>query len=123
MFFQRFPRFYETSEIQASLDRGRSTHLRHLDRARDRTAGEPPHGNVERQGNAARDPYAVTGRMLVGRPTLAGMSKMLDAFGYTIDRLSDWRAILRDNQADRTVRVYAEGRRVTLWALRTLGAA
>ncbi|HWM19358.1 MAG TPA: class I SAM-dependent methyltransferase, partial [Ilumatobacteraceae bacterium] len=74
--------------------------------------------NVERQGNAVLDPYAVDGRMLVGRPSLPATATMLEAYGYAIDRLSDWRAILRDNDTDRTVRVYAEGRRVTVRAVR-----
>ena len=101
MFFDQYPRFYETSEIQIS----------------------PVQMNVRYEAIIAQhrdaDPYVVDGRMLVGRPSLAATATMLEAYGYTIDRLADWRAIPRDNHTDRTVRVYAEGRRVTIRAVRT----
>jgi hypothetical protein len=69
---------------------------------------------VDRQGSAVRDDYAAGGRVLVGRPSLAALTRMLGTYGYRIEHLSDWATILRESTvATPTLQTYADGRKIT----------
>jgi hypothetical protein len=70
---------------------------------------------VDRQGRAVPDDYSSESRVLVGRPSLAALSRMLNAYGYTIEHLSDWSRILRESTvATPTLQTYADGRKITV---------
>jgi Methyltransferase domain len=69
---------------------------------------------VDRQGRAVPDDYSPDDRVLIGRPSLAALSRMLGAYGYAIEHLTDWATILRDSETEtRTSQRYADGRRIT----------
>jgi protein-L-isoaspartate O-methyltransferase len=70
--------------------------------------------NIHRQGNATPDRYSVGERVVVGSPSRTALTMMLGAYGFTVERESDWASILRDNRTDPTVRVYADGKRITV---------
>jgi hypothetical protein len=58
---------------------------------------------------------------VVGKPTLNGLDLLLGAYGFTIERLSDWEGLLRDNPGANGVPDYTVGRRITLLAKNTAG--
>lgn len=68
----------------------------------------------ERKGTAKADAYTVGPAVLTGRPNLAAIEMMLDAYGYEIERFSDWPRVLADNPQVKGCRDYAIGRRITL---------
>jgi len=65
------------------------------------------------QGKATGDPYTQGQRVLVGRPNLAAIQVMLGAYGYRIERLSDWAGLLRDNPTTADCDDYANEKRIT----------
>ena len=65
------------------------------------------------QGKAAADSYTHGPSVLVGRPNLAAIQTMLGAYGYRVERLSDWAGLLRDNPGTDNCGDYANGRRIT----------
>jgi predicted nicotinamide N-methyase len=69
---------------------------------------------LERDGLALGDEYSYQGHALVGRPSVAALEFMLDAYGYDVARRTDWARILgpKANPANR----YLTGARVTLLA-------
>lgn len=67
-----------------------------------------------RQGEAAADAYTHGPSVLVGRPNLAAIQTMLGAYGYRVERLSDWAGLLRDNPGMAGCGDYANTKRVTL---------
>jgi hypothetical protein len=78
-----------------------------------------PNANVltefaEEQGNAAADTYTHGPSVLVGLPNLAAIQTMLGAYGYRVERLSDWAGLLRDNPATEDCDDYANGKRITV---------
>jgi Methyltransferase domain len=66
-----------------------------------------------REANAAEDPFSYGGQAVVGRPSLAAVRFLLDAYDFEIERFSDWASIIRDNASVESGG-YANGRRVTL---------
>lgn len=82
--------------------------------------GTPPRVDIRvedvgPQRNAVADDYAHAGRVLSGRPTLAGLETIVGAYGFEVERLSDWAGLVRDNPEDAPkVKNYRRGRRVTM---------
>jgi hypothetical protein len=67
----------------------------------------------ERQRNAVADPYSYGEATMVGWPSARAVEVMMNAYGFQLERLSDWGALLRDNPELRGVGDYARGERVT----------
>lgn len=67
----------------------------------------------EHQKSAVADPYAYGDKTLVGWPSLLGLETLVQAYGFTVERYSDWGSLLRDNPSLGHVSDYAEARRVT----------
>lgn len=81
--------------------------------------GPVPNVNVmtehdDGQGSAAADTYTHGPSVLVGLPNLAAIRTMLDAYGYRVERLSDWAGLLRDNPGADNCGDYANGKRITI---------
>ena len=81
--------------------------------------GPEPNVNVitehdDGQGSATADTYAHGPSVLVGRPNLAAMRTMLGAYGYRVERLSDWAGLLRDNPSTEDFGDYTNGKRITV---------
>jgi len=81
--------------------------------------GPAPNVNVitehaEEEGKAAADSYADGPSILVGRPNLAAIQTMVGAYGYRVERLSDWAGLLRDNPGTENCGDYASERRITI---------
>jgi Methyltransferase domain len=70
--------------------------------------------DVEEEGKAAADTYTDDPSVLVGRPNLAAIRTMLGAYGYRVERLSDWADLLRDNPRTEDCDDYVDGRRITV---------
>lgn len=68
--------------------------------------------DVDEEGKAAADSYTHGPSVLVGCPNLAATRTILGAYGYRVERLSDWAGLLRDNPAD-NCGDYANGKRIT----------
>jgi Methyltransferase domain len=69
--------------------------------------------HTERERNAVVDAFSYGDQTLVGWPSVAGLEALVGAYGFAVERYSDWGALLRDNPAMENVTDYAEGRRVT----------
>lgn len=67
----------------------------------------------EKQSAAVADEFVHGETMLTGRPTMAAVTLMMEAYGYAFDRLSDWGGIIRDNPTFRGVPDYARQLRTT----------
>jgi hypothetical protein len=81
--------------------------------------GPIPNVNViteyaDEQGSAVADTYTTGPSVLVGLPNLAAIQTMLEAYGYRVERLSDWAGLLRDNPTTEDLGDYANGRRITV---------
>ncbi len=63
--------------------------------------------------SAGHDEYAV-GRVLVARPSVPALQLLLDAYGFEIESMYDWKSRLAGRPAIPGLRGYAKGRRVTL---------
>jgi len=70
--------------------------------------------HVDEEGKAAADTYTHGPLVLVGRPNLAAIQTMLGAYGYRVERLSDWAGLLRDNPGTEDCDDYANGKRITI---------
>jgi hypothetical protein len=68
---------------------------------------------ADQEGAAAADTYTCGPSALVGRPNLAAIQTMLGAYGYQVERLSDWAGLLRDNPATENCGDYANQKRIT----------
>jgi hypothetical protein len=71
---------------------------------------------ISREGNAAVDAYSRGDRVLVGRPNLKAIRMMMTAYGFEVERLSDWAGLLRDNPGATHVGDYRRQTRVTIRA-------
>ncbi len=81
--------------------------------------GPVPNVNVitedaDEEGKAAADAYSDGPSVLVGRPNLAAIAAMLGAYGFQVERLSDWAGLLRDNPGTDNCGDYANEKRVTI---------
>lgn len=111
---------YHTLRYNELLDGIRRTNARHLiiDTFSPHMMGPVPNVNVitedaDEEGKAAADTYTHGPSVLVGRPNLAAIQTMLGAYGYRVERLSDWARLLRDNPGTDNCGDYANGRRIT----------
>jgi hypothetical protein len=69
--------------------------------------------DADEEGKAAADIYTDGPSVLVGCPNLAAIRTMLGAYGYRVERLSDWAGLLRDNPGTDNCGDYANGKRIT----------
>lgn len=69
---------------------------------------------VDQEGAAAPDAYTDGPSVLVGLPNLAAIRVMLGAYGYRVERLSDWAGLLRDNPSTEDFGDYANQKRITI---------
>jgi hypothetical protein len=112
---------YHTLRYNALLEGIRRTNARYLiiDTFSPHMMRPVPNVNViteyaDEEGKAAADAYTHGPSVLVGRPNLAAIRTMLGAYGYRIERLSDWAGLLRDNPRTENCDDYASERRVTV---------
>ena len=77
---------------------------------------------ADEEGKAAADSYTHGPSVLVGRPNLAAIRTMLGAYGYRVERLSDWAGLLRDNPGTDNCDDYVNGRRITVRCVSTKAA-
>jgi Methyltransferase domain len=119
---------YHTLRYNELLDGIRRTNARHLiiDTFSPHMMDQVPNVNVitedaEEEGKAAADSYTHGTGVLVGRPNLAAIQTMLGAYGYRVERLSDWAGLLRDNPGTENCGDYANQRRVTVRCASTIG--
>ena len=67
------------------------------------------------QRNAVADELAHGSAVLSGKPSVAGLRTILGAYGFEIERFSDWPGLIRDNpEHAKEVGNYRRGRRVTV---------
>jgi hypothetical protein len=111
---------YHTLRYNELLGGIRRTHARYLiiDTFSPHMMGPVPNVNVitedaDEEGKAAADAYTHGLSVLVGRPNLAAIQTMLGAYGYRVERLSDWAGLLRDNPGTDNCGDYANGKRIT----------
>jgi Methyltransferase domain len=111
---------YHTLRYNELLNGIRRTNARYLiiDTFSPHMMGPVPNVNVitedaDEEGKAAADTYTHGPSVLVGRPNLAAIRTMLGAYGYRVERLSDWAGLLRDNPKTDNCDDYANGRRIT----------
>lgn len=70
--------------------------------------------NSALQSNSIADDFSHDGRVLTGRPTLNGLTMMASAYGFDLERYSDWAGLLRDNtESANHYAAYSTGARVT----------
>jgi hypothetical protein len=69
--------------------------------------------DAQEEGKAAADSYTRGPSVLVGCPNLAAIGTMLQAYGYRVERLSDWAGLLRDNPGTDNCGDYANRKRIT----------
>lgn len=69
--------------------------------------------DADEEGKATGGTYTHGPAVLVGRPNLAAIRTMLGAYGYRVERLSDWAGLLRDNPPTADCADYANQRRIT----------
>ena len=113
--------FYHTLRYNELLDGIRRTNARYLivDTFSPYMMGPVPSVNVitedaDEEGKAAADTYTHGLSVLVGRPNLAAIQTMVGAYGYRIERLSDWAGLLRDNPDTEDCDDYANKKRITV---------
>jgi hypothetical protein len=70
--------------------------------------------DADEEGKAAADTYTCGPSVLVGCPNLAAIRTMLGAYGYRVERLSDWAGLLRDNPGADNCGDYSNERRITV---------
>jgi len=111
---------YHTLRYNELLGGIRRTNARYLiiDTFSPHMMGPVPNVNVltedaDEEGKAAADSYTHGLSVLVGRPNLAAIRVMLGAYGYRVERLSDWAGLLRDNPGTDNCGDYANGKRIT----------
>ena len=74
--------------------------------------------DADEEGKAAGDIYTHGKSVLVGRPNLAAIQTMLGAYGFLVERLSDWAGLLRDNPRPENCGDYANEKRITIRCVR-----
>ncbi|MGH3304860.1 MAG: class I SAM-dependent methyltransferase [Streptosporangiaceae bacterium] len=117
---------YHTLRYNELLEGIRRTNARHLiiDTFSPDMMGPVSNVNVitedaDEEGKAAADTYTHGPSVLVGRPNLAAIQTMLDAYGYRVERLSDWAGLLRDNPGAENCGDYANRSRITIRCVAT----
>jgi len=74
--------------------------------------------DADEEGKAAADTYTDGQSVLVGCPNLEAIRTMLGAYGYEVERLSDWAGLLRDNRGTDNCGDYANRKRITARCVR-----
>jgi Methyltransferase domain len=70
--------------------------------------------NAGLQSNSIADDFSHEGQVLTGRPTVNALEAMAGAYGFELERYSDWAGLLRDNtESARHYEAYSTGARVT----------
>jgi hypothetical protein len=69
---------------------------------------------VAREGNAVNDQYSDGEMVLIGKPNLNAIRRMTSAYGFVVERLSDWAGLIRDNPDVTRLGPYAEQNRITI---------
>jgi hypothetical protein len=112
---------YHTLRYNELLDGIRRTNARHLiiDTFSPFMMQPTPNVNLtteyaDEEGRAVADAYTHGQKVLVGRPNLAAIQTMLNAYDYEIERLSDWAGLIRDNTGAEGCDDYANRKRVTV---------
>jgi 16S rRNA G966 N2-methylase RsmD len=120
---------YHTLRYNELLDGIRRTNARYLiiDTFSPFMKGPVPNVNVitedaDDEGKAAADIYTHEASVLVGRPNLEAIKTMLDAYGYRVERLSDWAGLLSDNPGAENCGDYANGKRITVRCVKVMAA-
>jgi hypothetical protein len=120
---------YHTLRYNELLGGIRRTGARHLiiDTFSPHMMAPVPNVNViteyaDEEGKAVADAYTCGPAVLVGRPNLAAIRTMLGAYGYRVERLSDWAGLLRDNPATDDFGDYAGQKRITVRCITTKAA-
>ncbi|MGH3038867.1 MAG: class I SAM-dependent methyltransferase [Gaiellaceae bacterium] len=67
----------------------------------------------DRQRNAVADTYSYGDATLVGWPSARAVEILMKAYGFELERVSDWGSLLRDNPQLHGVEDYATRKRVT----------
>ena len=121
---------YHTLRYNELLHGIRRTNARYLiiDTFSPYMMGPVPNVNVvtedaEEEGKAAADSYTHGPSVLVGCPNLAAIKTMLGAYGYQVERLSDWAGLLRDNPATENCGDYANQKRITARCVKAKAAS
>lgn len=115
------------SELMHGIRRARARYLI-IDTFSPYMMGPVPNVNViteeaDEEGKAAGGTYTHGTSVLVGRPNLAAIRTMLGAYGYEVERLSDWAGLLRDNPpTPADCADYANQRRITARCVSTKAA-
>ena len=78
---------------------------------------------VSEQRNAIADAYSWRGGVLSGEPSVSALERLLSAYDFEVERMTDWTRLLRRNPNAKGVQDYANGRRVTVCARAVDGAA
>lgn len=68
---------------------------------------------VGREGNAIADAYTFGDRVLTGKPTVTAVGTMVGAYGFEVERMSDWPGLLGRNPDAQGLGDYRTGKRVT----------
>jgi Methyltransferase domain len=110
------------NELLAGIRRTRARHLI-IDTFSPYMMGPVANVNIitedaEEQGRAAADAFSCGPSVLVGRPNLAAIKTMLGAYGYRVERLSDWAGLLRDNPGAHDCGDYGNEKRITIRCIR-----
>jgi Methyltransferase domain len=120
---------YHTLRYNELLQGIRRTNARHLiiDTFSRYMMGPVPNVHVitedaDEEGKAAADTYTSGPSVLVGCPNLAAIKTMLGAYGYQVERLSDWAGLLRDNPGTENCGDYANEKRITVRCVSTTAA-
>lgn len=70
--------------------------------------------NANKQGDAVADEFTYGKSVLSGRPNLEAIRTMVSAYGFEVERLSDWGGLLRDNPDLDGASDYAAQKRMTI---------
>ena len=111
---------YHTLRFNELMKRIRQMSPRHLIIDTEVLAGngEKPlvliqHEAISREGNAVADQFSHGNIVLSGKPNLKALRKLLQAYDFRLDRLSDWGGLIRDNPGAADVEDYEARERLT----------
>lgn len=68
---------------------------------------------IGREGNAIADEYTFGDRVLTGKPTVTAVGTMVGAYGFEVERMTDWPALLEQHPEAQGLGDYRMGKRAT----------
>jgi hypothetical protein len=71
---------------------------------------------VVEQRNAIADAYSWHGHVLSGEPSTAAIERLLSAYDFEVERMTDWARLLEANPSAKGMDDYSNGRRATIRA-------